>query len=60
VTAASERLYFDADRSKLVTEDDPAARFLAAAVGDDIPEGFDAPKKTVKAENKQAPKAENK
>lgn len=40
---ATERLYFTADRSRLVTHGDPAAAFLAATVGDDIPAGFDAP-----------------
>lgn len=35
---ATERLYFTADKSRLVREGDRAAAFLYAAEGDEIPE----------------------
>jgi hypothetical protein len=59
---ATERLFYDADKTKLVTEDDPEARILAAAAGDEIPEGFKVPssKKVGKAEDKQADAPANK
>lgn len=34
---ATERLFYTADRTELVGEDDPRARFLAAGIGDPIP-----------------------
>lgn len=34
---AAERLYFNEDKTKLVKEGDPEARFLAAAEGDEVP-----------------------
>lgn len=37
---ASKAVWWDADRSKLVDEDDPEARFLAAAAGFPVPDGF--------------------
>ena len=43
---ATERLWFDADKTKLVRDGDPEARILAAAAGDEIPDGFKAPKGT--------------
>lgn len=55
---ATERLFFDADKTCLVAEGHPEARTLAAAVGDDIPDGFDAPKG--KAADKQAAKPADK
>lgn len=53
---ATERLFFNEDKTKLVTENDPEAKILAAAVGDEIP-GV-AP--SAKAVEKQADKAANK
>lgn len=45
MSTAKHRMYFDAERSaQLVHEGDPAAAFLAASVGDDVPEGYKAPK----------------
>lgn len=41
---AKGRYYYNADRSALVHEGDPEAAFFAVAVGDDMPEGFKAPK----------------
>jgi hypothetical protein len=35
---ATERLWFNADRTKLVKDGDPEAASLAAAVGDEIPD----------------------
>lgn len=39
---ATERLYWNADRTELVSEGDPDAAFLAAGVGQPVP---DAPTK---------------
>lgn len=44
---AKERLFFNEDKTKLVKENDPDAKILAAAVGDEIP---DVPNKVVKGE----------
>lgn len=41
---AKGRYYYNADRTALVHEGDPEAAFFAVAVGDDMPEGFKAPK----------------
>lgn len=63
MSGATERLFFNADKSKIVHEDDPDAAFLAAGVGDEIPEGFTAPKKAKEAEkasNKSADKPDTK
>lgn len=58
---ATVKLFFDADKTKLVLEDDPEAKILAAAPGDEIPEGFKAPgKAAAKAENKMADAPANK
>lgn len=35
---ATERLFFNADKSKVVAEGDPDAAFLYAAPGDEIPD----------------------
>jgi hypothetical protein len=35
---ATERLWFNADRTKLVKDGDPEAASLAAAIGDEIPD----------------------
>lgn len=60
---AKERLWFNEDKTKLVKDGDPAARFLAAAEGDEIPE-VEKPAKADKAEGvvveKAAEKASNK
>lgn len=40
---ATERLWYDADKTKLVKDGSPDAKILAAAVGDEIPDGFKAP-----------------
>lgn len=55
---AKHRLYIDAD-GKVVAEDDPAAAFLLAAEGDEIPEGYDVPAK-FKGGTKEAEPAANK
>lgn len=62
MAAATESLWFNADKSKLVAEGDPDARSLAAAVGDEIPDGFAAPKakQAAKAADKAVGKADNK
>jgi hypothetical protein len=39
---ATQRMFFNADKTKLVDENDPDAVHLAAAVGDEIPEIGDA------------------
>lgn len=60
---ATEKLFFDAAKTKLVREGDPEAAILAAAVGDEIPEGFKAPggaKAATKAEDKKADAPANK
>lgn len=54
------RWYFNEDKSKLVAEGDPSARFLAAGDDDDLPEGFSAPKKADKPADKAVKQAENK
>lgn len=41
---AKGRYYFNADRTALVHEGDPEAAFFAVGPGDDMPEGFKAPK----------------
>lgn len=43
MATAKHRLYYNSDRTELVHEGDPDAAFLAAGVGDDIPEGMKAP-----------------
>lgn len=43
-TIAKSRLFYNADKSALVAEGDPEATTLAAAVGDEVPEGFKVPK----------------
>lgn len=40
---ATHRLYYNADKTALVHEGDPQAAFLAVGVGDDMPEGYEAP-----------------
>lgn len=40
---AKQRLYYNADKTALVPEGHADAAFLAAGVGDDMPEGLDAP-----------------
>lgn len=40
---ATQRLWYDADKTKLVPDGSSEARFLAVAPGDEIPEGFKAP-----------------
>lgn len=60
---ATVKLFFDAEKTKLVLENDPDAKILAAAVGDPIPDGFKPPagvKAAAKAEDKQAAAAANK
>lgn len=37
---ARERLYLTDDRRRVVKENDPAAAFLLAAVGDEVPQRF--------------------
>jgi hypothetical protein len=56
MSEATVKLFFDADKTKLVLEDDPEAKILAAAVGDEIPEGYKVPsvKQADKAANKMA------
>ncbi len=56
---ASERLYRTAD-DEVVTEGDPRAAFLLAAEGDEIPEGFNAPRAKSKAADAPANKAADK
>lgn len=57
---AAERLYLNEARDKVVPENDPEARFLLAAEGDEIPEGYDAPRKVTKAAARPADKAVDK
>lgn len=58
---ATQKLFFDAEKTKLVLENDPEAKILAAAVGDEVPEGFKAPAKaSSKAESKMADPPDNK
>lgn len=40
---ATQRLYFNADKTALVPEGDASASFLACGVGDEVPEGYDVP-----------------
>lgn len=40
---STQRLYFNADKTALVPEGDAEAAFLACGVGDEVPEGYDAP-----------------
>lgn len=54
MSVADRRLFYNADRSALVDECDPAAAFLAVTPGNEIPDGFDEPKV------KQAPKPADK
>lgn len=61
MAVARERLYFNADKTKLLKEGDEDARILACAPGDEIPEVDKAVVKQVDAAaNKQAAKAANK
>lgn len=55
MSTAKERLYRTID-GDVVLEGDPNAAFLLAAVGDEIPEGYSAPRK---AADKSADKAES-
>lgn len=60
MATAKERLFFNEARTKLVKENDPEAKILAAAVGDEIPEIPNEEKKGVvveKAADKPANKA---
>jgi hypothetical protein len=57
---AKKRMFFNADRTKLVDEDDPEARFLAATPGDDIPEVVPSAKQAPKAADKAVKATENK
>jgi hypothetical protein len=59
---ATERLWFNADRTALVVDGDPDAKLLACAEGDPIPEGFTAPgtKQAAKAADKMVKPAGNK
>lgn len=63
MSAATRRLYRTAD-DQVVGEGDPAARFLLAGVGDEIPDGYEDPSPVVKeaepAEDKQAEPADDK
>lgn len=62
-TEATAKLFYDAEKTKLVLENDPDAKILAAAVGDPIPEGFTTPagmKAAAKAEDKKAAAPANK
>lgn len=44
---ASERLWYNADRSALVLDGDPEATQLAVGPGENIPDGFKVPKGVV-------------
>ncbi len=53
---ATERLYRTVD-DEVVSEGDPRAAFLLAGIGDEIPEGYTAPRG---ASSKEAEQPENK
>jgi hypothetical protein len=62
MAAATERLWFNSDRTALVHDGDADAAMLACAEGDEIPDGFTAPavKQAAKAADKAIKAAENK
>lgn len=61
MAVAKERLYFNADKTKLLKEGDEDARILACAPGDEIPEVDKAAvKQADTAANKAVKSADNK